>query len=119
MGHELHSAARLASDWDRALTGLDAGEPRTEHGALQNRRKLVESRTIRVLGPLCALSQTGRITLLTQAVDYQGTVGQVLASPSSLLVEVRARPQAVEFARMPDSGPWARRLGFAWHPTRG
>jgi len=66
---------------------------------------------------LWALSESGRLTLLAQAVDYEGTVRQVLASPPSLTVDlaVRARPQAVVFRRVPDTGPWARRLGFALH----
>jgi hypothetical protein len=66
---------------------------------------------------LWALSESGRLTLLAQAVDYEGTVGRVHASPPSLIVDLRAhaRPQAVVFRRMPDAGPWARRLGFAWH----
>src|SRR5688572_20020859 len=50
MGDELRAAARLASDRDRTLSGLDAGEPRTAHGALHDRGKLVESPTLRVLG---------------------------------------------------------------------
>ncbi len=64
-----------------------------------------------------ALSQSGRLTLLAQVVDYEGTLRRVYASPPSLIVEVQgqARPQAVVFGRMPDSRPWASRLGFALH----
>ena len=64
-----------------------------------------------------ALSQSGRLTLLAQVVDYEGTLRRVHASPPSLIVDLpgQARPQAVVFGRMPDAGPWARRLGFAWH----
>src|ERR687896_1717257 len=64
-----------------------------------------------------ALSQSGRLTLLTQVVDYDGTLRRVYASPPSLIVDLpgRARPQLVVFGRMPDSGPWASRLGFALH----
>jgi hypothetical protein len=64
-----------------------------------------------------ALSQSGRVTLLAQVVDYDGTLGRVYASPPSLTVDLpgQARPQAVVFGRMPDSGPQANRLGFAWH----
>ena len=64
-----------------------------------------------------ALSRSGRLTLLAQVVDYEGTLGRVYASPPSLIVDLpgQARPQAVLFDRMPDAGPWARRLGFALH----
>ena len=64
-----------------------------------------------------ALSQSGRLTLLTQVVDYDGTLRQISASPPSLIVDLpgEARTQAVVFGRMPDTGSWASRLGFAWH----
>ncbi|GLC25889.1 hypothetical protein [Roseisolibacter agri] len=64
-----------------------------------------------------ALSQSGRLTLLAQVIDYDGTLRRVHASPPSLTVELPgpARAQAVVFARMPESGPWSRRLGFALH----
>jgi hypothetical protein len=64
-----------------------------------------------------ALSQFGRLTLLAQVVDYEGTLRRVYASPPSLIVDLpgQARPQAVVFARTPASGPWASRTGFAWH----
>jgi hypothetical protein len=64
-----------------------------------------------------ALSQSGRLTLLAQVVDYEGTVGRVYASPPSLIVDLpgEARSQAVVFDRMPDSGRWANWLGFALH----
>ena len=64
-----------------------------------------------------ALSQSGRLTLLAQVVDYDGTVRRVYASPPSLIVDLpgQARTQAVVFGRMPDSRPWASRLGFALH----
>src|SRR5687768_15396877 len=64
-----------------------------------------------------ALSQSGRLTLLAQNVDYDGTLRRVYASPPSLIVDLQgqARPQAVVFGRMPDSGPSASRLGFAVH----
>src|SRR5688500_1530049 len=64
-----------------------------------------------------ALSQSGRLTLLAQVVDYDGTLRRVYASPPSLIVDLpgQARAQAVVFGRMPDSGPWASRLGFALH----
>ena len=62
-----------------------------------------------------ALSQSGRLTLLAQVVDYDGTLRRVYASPPSLIVDLpgQARPQAVVFGRMPDSGPWTSWLGFA------
>lgn len=64
-----------------------------------------------------ALSQSGRLTLLAQVVDYDGTLRRVYASPPSLIVDLpgQARPQVVVFGRMPDPGPWASRLGFALH----
>jgi hypothetical protein len=64
-----------------------------------------------------ALSRSGRLTLLAQAVDYEGTVRRVHATPPSLNVDLpgQARRQAVLFGRMPDSGPRASRLGFALH----
>ena len=64
-----------------------------------------------------ALSQAGRLTLLAQVVDYEGTLRRISASPPSLIVDVpgEARPQAVVFGRMPDREPRERWLGFAWH----
>jgi hypothetical protein len=64
-----------------------------------------------------ALSRSGRLTLLAQVVDYEGTLRRLYASPPSLIVDLpgEARAQAVVFGRMPDSGPSAGRLGFAWH----
>ena len=64
-----------------------------------------------------ALSQSGRLTLLAQTIDYDGTLRRVYASPPSLFVDPpgQARPQAVVFRRMPDLGLSKSRLGFAWH----
>jgi hypothetical protein len=64
-----------------------------------------------------ALSRSGRLTLLAQVVDYEGTLRRVSASPPSLIVELpdRAHSRAAVFERMPDSGPSANRLGFALH----
>jgi hypothetical protein len=64
-----------------------------------------------------ARSQSGRLTLLAQVVDYEGTLRRVHASPPSLIVDLpgQARPRAVVFGRMPDAGPWAGRPGFALH----
>ena len=66
---------------------------------------------------LWALSESGRLTLLAQAVDYEGTLRRVHASPPSLIVDLpaQARPQAVVFRRVPDAEFWASRLGFALH----
>jgi hypothetical protein len=63
-----------------------------------------------------ALSQSGRLTLLAQTIDYSGTVRRVHASPPSLIVDLpgQTRAQAVVFGGMPDSGPPVNRLGFAW-----
>ena len=62
------------------------------------------------------LSQSGRLTLVAQTVDYDGKLRGVYASPPSLTVDVSgpARARVVAFSRVPDSRPWARRLGFAW-----
>ena len=64
-----------------------------------------------------ALSEPGRLTLLAQVIDYDGTLRRVYAAPPSLIVDPsgQARPQAVVFARMPDSRSSASRLGFARH----
>ena len=64
-----------------------------------------------------ALSRSGRLTLLAQVIDYDGTLRRVYASPPSLIVDLpgEARPQAVVVGRMPDPGPWASWLGFALH----
>jgi hypothetical protein len=66
---------------------------------------------------LWVLSESGRLTLLAQAVDYEGTLRQVIASPPSLIVDLpaQAHPQAVVFPGVPDAGTWAIRLGFALH----
>ena len=60
-----------------------------------------------------ARSQLGRLTLLAQVIDYDGTVRQVHTSPPSLVVVPagEARSPAVVFARAPES---AGSLGFAW-----
>ncbi|HEX7153717.1 MAG TPA: hypothetical protein VF618_19675 [Thermoanaerobaculia bacterium] len=63
---------------------------------------------------LWARSQSGRLTLLAQTIDYEGQLRGVYASPPSLTVELSERARAVVFGRVPDSRPWARRLGFAW-----
>ena len=62
-----------------------------------------------------ALSQSGRLTLLAQVIDYDGTLRRVYAAPPSLIVDPpgQARPQAVVFGRTPDAGTWPSRLGFA------
>ncbi len=64
-----------------------------------------------------ARSRSGRLSLLAQVVDYEGTLRRVHASPPSLVVEPpgEARAPAVVFARTPDAAPPAHRLGFAWH----
>src|SRR5688500_1801008 len=64
-----------------------------------------------------ALSQSGRLTLLAQVVDYDGTLRRVYASPPSLIVDLpgQTRRPAGGLRRLPASGPWASRLGFTWH----
>ena len=69
---------------------------------------------------LWARSESGRLSLVAQAADYAGTLRAVHASPPSLVIELPGpeRARAVAFARMPDSRPRARRLGFAWDADR-
>ena len=54
-----------------------------------------------------ALSQRGRLTLLAQVVDYEGTLRRIQASPPSLTVDLpgEARAQAAVFARPSDAEP--------------
>jgi hypothetical protein len=61
-----------------------------------------------------ALSESGRLTLLAQVVDYEGTLRRVYASPPSLIVDLpgEAHARAVVFDRVPSSRRW---LGFALH----
>jgi hypothetical protein len=65
---------------------------------------------------LWARSQSGRLSLVAQAADYSGNLRAVYASPPSLIVDLAgpARARVVAFGRVPNSRPWARRLGFAW-----
>ena len=62
-----------------------------------------------------ALSHAGRLTLLAQVIDYDGTVGRVYASPPSLIVDMpgEGHSQAGVFGRTPDSGLPSSWLGFA------
>ena len=64
-----------------------------------------------------ALSQSGRLTLLAQVIDYEGTLRSVFADPPALTVDLpgQARSQAVVFARVPDSRLSVSRLGFGLH----
>ena len=64
-----------------------------------------------------AHSQSGRLTLLAQVIDYDGTLRRVYASPPSLSVEPpgEARAPTQVFGRIPAAGPWGNRLGFAFH----
>jgi hypothetical protein len=61
------------------------------------------------------LSRSGRLTLLAQVIDYDGTLRRVYASPPSLIVDPpsQASAQAVVFGRIPDSVAGASWLGFA------
>ena len=65
---------------------------------------------------LWARSQAGRLSLVAHAVDYGGNLRALHAAPPSLVVDLPgpAHARVVAFARMPDTRPWARRLGFAW-----
>ena len=65
---------------------------------------------------LWARSQLGELSLVAQAADYGRNLRAVYASPPSLIVDLSdpTRTRAVAFGRVPNSRPWARRLGFAW-----
>ena len=65
---------------------------------------------------LWARSRSGRLSLVAQAADYDGSLRAVYASPPSLVIDLPgpARVRAVASGRTPDSRPWAHRLGFAW-----
>ena len=62
------------------------------------------------------LSQSGKLTLVGQTIDYHGKLRGVYASPPSLTVDLAdpAHGRVVAFSRLPDSRPSWRRLGFAW-----
>jgi len=64
-----------------------------------------------------ASSESGRLTLLAQVIDYEGTLRRVYASPPSLTVDLpgEARAPVVVFGHMRDSAPRTNRLGFALH----
>lgn len=63
-----------------------------------------------------ARSQSGRLTLVAHAVDYDGKLRRIYASPPSVTVELSApaRARAMAFARLPESRSRAHRVGFAW-----
>jgi hypothetical protein len=65
---------------------------------------------------LWALSGSGRLTLLAQAVDYNGTVRGVYAVPPSVTVELAGTSRARALAFGPISEPRPRKglMGFAW-----
>lgn len=122
----LAAAAAWAMSYARPLDWRLLG---TAHSADLTRVDL-DRRTIVVMRPvngsdvprygywdaLWARSQSGRLSLVAQAADYGGTLRAVYASPPSLVIDLPgpARARAVAFGRVPDSRPWARRLGFAW-----
>lgn len=61
-------------------------------------------------------SHSGRLTLVAQTIDYDRNLHAVRSTPPSLTVDVSGPSSAriVVFDRLPDSSPWAGRLGFAW-----
>jgi hypothetical protein len=61
-------------------------------------------------------SRSGRLTLLGQTIDYDGTLQRVLASPPSLVVDLPGQPprQAVVFNRMSDTAASANPLMLGW-----
>lgn len=62
-----------------------------------------------------ALSRSGRLVLLAQAIDHDVTLRGVYAAPPSLVVDLPgdARARVVLFGRTPETGPPPGRLGFA------
>jgi hypothetical protein len=61
------------------------------------------------------LSRSGRLTLVAHAIDYEGKLLGLDASPPSLFVlPGPGRERVVAFGEMPNSRLWARRLGLAW-----
>lgn len=62
-------------------------------------------------------SRSGRLTLMAQVIDYDGTLRRVYASPPSLVVELPngESPPIVLFGRAPGSGPTERWPGFSFH----
>ncbi len=65
---------------------------------------------------LWARSQSGRLTLVAQTIDYDGPLRGVHALPPALIVDLSgpAGVRAVVFGRQPDPPLWADRLGFGW-----
>jgi hypothetical protein len=65
---------------------------------------------------LWALSQSGRLTLVAQTVDYEGNLRSIHASPPSLIADLSGPTPArfVAFGRVPDCRSWVCRLGFGW-----
>ena len=61
-------------------------------------------------------SQSGRLTLLAQVIDYEGTLRRIYSSPPSLTVDLpdQTRSQLVVFDHVSDDSP-ASRLGFGLH----
>lgn len=68
-----------------------------------------------------ARSRSGRLSLLAQVIDYEGTLLRVYASPPSLVVDVpgQPRPQALTLDRMREAGPGETWLGFARQSDAG
>lgn len=66
-------------------------------------------------------SRSGRLSLLAQVIDYEGTLLRVYASPPSLVVDVpgQSRPQALTLDRMREAGSGDTWLGFARQSDAG
>ena len=65
---------------------------------------------------LWALSQSGKLTLVAQTVDYDGNLRGLHASPPSLIADLSTPTYAriVAFGRMPECRSLICRLGFRW-----
>jgi hypothetical protein len=70
---------------------------------------------------LWVLSGSGRLTLLAQAVDYNGRVRRIYASPPSVTVELAgaSRARAVAFGPISEPRPRKGLMGFAWEADAG
>jgi hypothetical protein len=62
------------------------------------------------------LSRSGKLTLLAQVIDYEGTLRQVESSPPTLTVDLpdSSSSQAAVFARETNAGNSANLLGFSF-----
>jgi hypothetical protein len=60
-------------------------------------------------------SHAGSVTLVAHAIDYEGSLHRISASPPSLVVDLSGATPASVVVGIPESRGWSGRLGFAWH----